>query len=124
MPQSPSSDPASGARPSDPPDPNLSVWWTTKPPYAPLPALAEEVTADIAIVGGGFTGMSSALQLAKRFPDKRIVVLEATHLGSGASGRNGGLMLNWVNGAHTEDPEVAKRIYDATRSGIDLIEST
>ncbi len=103
---------------------NESVWWTTKPPYEPLPALSEDISADVAILGGGFTGVSSALHFAKRFPEKRIVLLEADHLASGASGRNGGLMLNWVNGIHTDDPAVAKRIYDVTRAGIDLIEST
>src|SRR5687767_7485164 len=108
---------------SDPADSNESLWWTTKPPYDPLPPLKSSIKADIAILGGGFTGVSSALHFKKRFPEKKIVLVEAAHLGAGASGRNGGLMLNWVNGIHTDDVASAKRIFDATKMGIDLIES-
>lgn len=104
-------------------DANKSVWWTTKPPYEALPPLRESLKADLAILGGGFTGVSSALHFAKKNPGMRIVLVEAAHLGAGASGRNGGLMLNWVNGIHTSDTAEAKRIYDTTRAGIDLIES-
>ncbi len=106
------------------PDSNASVWWTTKGPYEPLPPLRESLKADLVIVGGGFTGVSSALHFAKKNPGMRIVLLEASHLAAGASGRNGGLMLNWVNGIHSEDVAVAKRIFDTTRAGIDLIEDT
>ena len=104
-------------------DANESLWWTTKPPYDPLPPLQSSIKADIAILGGGFTGVSSALHFKKRFPEAKVVLVEASHLGAGASGRNGGLMLNWVNGIHTDDVADAKRIFDATKMGIDLIES-
>ena len=57
----------------------------------PNPPLLEKKTkADIAIIGGGFTGLSSAYHLAKKFPSKRIILLEAARCGYGASGRNGG----------------------------------
>jgi glycine/D-amino acid oxidase-like deaminating enzyme len=105
-------------------DENRSVWAADKPPYAPSPALAGDIDADVAIVGGGFTGVSTALHLARRFPERRIVLLEARQLANGASGRNGGQVLNWVNGVEHADPEHARRIYDVTRSGIDLIEDT
>ncbi|MFN7168245.1 MAG: NAD(P)/FAD-dependent oxidoreductase [Pannonibacter sp.] len=52
------------------------------------PALAGEVTADVVIVGGGYTGLSSALHLAEA--GLSVVVLEAHRIGWGASGRNGG----------------------------------
>lgn len=52
------------------------------------PALAGEITADVCVVGAGFTGISAALHLAERGYD--VVVLEAERVGWGASGRNGG----------------------------------
>jgi glycine/D-amino acid oxidase-like deaminating enzyme len=48
------------------------------------------------------------------------VLLEAGVLGRGASGRNGGQVLNWVNGVTPLDPEAARRIHAATSAGIDL----
>lgn len=57
----------------------------------PLPsfaALAGEVRADVCVVGGGYTGLSTALHLAERGYD--VVLLEAHRVGFGASGRNGG----------------------------------
>jgi gamma-glutamylputrescine oxidase len=52
------------------------------------PALDGEVTADVCVLGGGFTGISAALNLAERGFD--VVLLEAERIGWGASGRNGG----------------------------------
>ena len=106
-------------------DDNRSVWWANAAAidYTPAAALAKDVDCDVAIVGGGFTGTSTAYHLARRFPEKRIVLLEARVLGNGASGRNGGLALNWVNGVETTDLALAKRIYDVTRAGIDALEA-
>ncbi|MEJ8565992.1 NAD(P)/FAD-dependent oxidoreductase [Elongatibacter sediminis] len=53
-----------------------------------LPALEGTVEADVCVIGGGFTGLSSALHLADR--GYRVVLLEAERIGWGASGRNGG----------------------------------
>lgn len=53
-------------------------------------SLVGQVAADIAIVGGGFKGMWTALILKERKPDLRIVVLDAFRCGDGASSRNGG----------------------------------
>ncbi|WP_283647228.1 NAD(P)/FAD-dependent oxidoreductase, partial [Marinovum algicola] len=55
------------------------------PPFAPLQGA---VTADVCIVGGGYTGLSAALELARA--GRRVVLLEAHRVGFGASGRNGG----------------------------------
>jgi gamma-glutamylputrescine oxidase len=54
----------------------------------PAPPLIGEVTADVVVVGGGYTGLSAALHLAQAGYD--VVLLEANRLGWGASGRNGG----------------------------------
>jgi len=56
-------------------------------------ALSGDVTADICIIGAGFTGCAAALELAERGAGK-IVVLEAVRVGFGASGRNGGQIVN------------------------------
>ncbi len=56
------------------------------------PALAGDVRADVAVVGAGFTGISAALSLAERGYD--VAVLEANRVGWGASGRNGGQLID------------------------------
>ncbi|HEY5135076.1 MAG TPA: FAD-dependent oxidoreductase [Candidatus Nanopelagicales bacterium] len=71
----------------------LSYWWDSLPDdlAGPVrPALATSTTADVAIVGAGYTGLWTAYYLAKSDPALRIVVLEAETAGFGASGRNGG----------------------------------
>lgn len=100
-------------------DENHSVWVTKAPDYQLRPPLQGTLTADVAIIGGGFTGTSTAYYLSRRFPDRRIVLLEASALGNGASGRNGGMMLNWVNGFDDAPPELTGRIYQTTRTAID-----
>ncbi|MGQ0741328.1 MAG: NAD(P)/FAD-dependent oxidoreductase [Alphaproteobacteria bacterium] len=57
---------------------------------APRPAFAGADTADVAVIGGGFTGLSAALHLAEAGTD--AVLLEAARIGFAASGRNGGQM--------------------------------
>lgn len=56
----------------------------------PAPDLPEH--ADVVVVGGGFTGLWTALELTDREPGMRVVVLEAATVGHGASGRNGGFV--------------------------------
>lgn len=58
------------------------------------PPLAGEVRADVCIVGGGFSGLSTALELAER--GFSVVLLEARQIGWGASGRNGGQLIRGV----------------------------
>jgi gamma-glutamylputrescine oxidase len=54
------------------------------------PALEEDLTADVCVIGGGYTGLSAALNLADF--GMSVVLLEAERIGFGASGRNGGLI--------------------------------
>ncbi len=69
----------------------------------PLPSLEGGVRADVAVVGGGFTGLSAALHLAEA--GARVVLLEANRLGWGASGRNGGQL---VTGQRRDQDEIER----------------
>jgi glycine/D-amino acid oxidase-like deaminating enzyme len=57
--------------------------------------LEGDVKADICIVGGGFTGLWTAIRLLDHDPSLEVVVVEAELCGTGASGRNGGVMSDW-----------------------------
>jgi gamma-glutamylputrescine oxidase len=103
-------------------DDNRAAWVAETDLGAAAPALRGTVTADVAIIGGGLTGISTAWHLASRAPGLGIVVLEARRLGNGASGRNGGQVLHWINGVSTADPEPARRVYEVTGRGIDIAE--
>ncbi len=81
--------------------------------------------ADIVIIGGGFTGLSSAYNLSRKFPNKKIVLLEGACCGYGASGRNGGFcdagipgLMEYVDRA---GPELGRKAFDATLYGIEQI---
>lgn len=102
-------------------DDNTSMWAATCRQAEPHPPLAGDIAADVVIIGAGFTGISTAYQLAARYPDRKIVVLEAKRVGNGASGRNGGMALNWINGVEAKDPDKARRVFHATKAGLDWI---
>ena len=63
-------------------------------PGAACPPLTARVTADVCIVGGGFAGLWTAVELADREPGMRIALLEQDICGGGASGRNGGFFAS------------------------------
>ncbi|WP_421339090.1 NAD(P)/FAD-dependent oxidoreductase, partial [Aeromonas veronii] len=60
--------------------------------HAPYPTLTEQLECDVCVIGAGYTGLSSALHLVEK--GYRVVVLEAARVGFGASGRNGGQIVN------------------------------
>ena len=70
-----------------------SFWLATFGPYTANSTLQGDLTVDVAIVGGGFTGLSTAINLKKLSPGLNIAVLEAEVIGFGASGRNGGFSM-------------------------------
>jgi glycine/D-amino acid oxidase-like deaminating enzyme len=65
-------------------------FWLEADPYVPGPPLAGDVAVDIAIVGGGFTGLWAAHFLLRAEPALKVAVIEREVIGYGASGRNGG----------------------------------
>ena len=88
------------------------------------PILAGDIEADVCVVGGGFAGLSSAIELADR--GYKVVVLEANHIGFGASGRNGGQIIAGL--ACEIDViekalgfELAKQVWNMTIEALDLV---
>jgi glycine/D-amino acid oxidase-like deaminating enzyme len=69
---------------------DLSFWHETAGDLTPRASLAGDTDADVAIVGGGLTGLWTAWYLLQREPGLRVLVLEKEIAGFGASGRNGG----------------------------------
>ena len=67
-----------------------SYWFSTGDPGVQRPPVAGRIRADVAVIGGGFTGLWSAIRLLETEPTLRVMVLEAERVGWGASGRNGG----------------------------------
>jgi putative aminophosphonate oxidoreductase len=63
--------------------------------FVATPKLTGEVKGDVCIVGGGFTGLWTALHLKEQQPALDVVLLEADICGGGASGRNGGFVMSW-----------------------------
>src|SRR5215216_7433772 len=62
---------------------------------AEAPELRENVEADVCVVGGGYTGLWTALRLKELEPDASVILLDADICGGGPSGRNGGFALSW-----------------------------
>lgn len=94
-----------------------SLWAATAPPRAPSAALKGAAETDVAVIGGGFTGLSAALHIAKQGGD--VTVLEAQAVGWGASGRNNGQVIPVLTSA--EPDAWVQRHGDAGARFVDLI---
>jgi gamma-glutamylputrescine oxidase len=82
-----------------------SYYAATANPSPERPALAGDIECDVCVVGAGFTGISSALHLSEQ--GHQVVVLEAARVGFGASGRNGGQIVN----SYSRDMDVIEAKY-------------
>ncbi|MCC9195419.1 FAD-dependent oxidoreductase [Arthrobacter sp. zg-Y820] len=80
----------------------MSFWHAAEGLPQPRPALAGDSTADVVIVGAGYTGLWTAYYLKQAQPGLDIAVLEARFAGFGASGRNGGWLTNSITGGRTQ----------------------
>ncbi|HEY5302705.1 MAG TPA: FAD-dependent oxidoreductase [Acidimicrobiales bacterium] len=87
--------------------PPPSLWWSQIDATSPRPALHGDLDVDVAIVGGGYTGLWTARELLRRDPHLRVAVFEAQVCGFGASGRNGG----WVSALFPVSAETVIRDY-------------
>jgi glycine/D-amino acid oxidase-like deaminating enzyme len=91
-------------------------WWleTCGDDLTPRRPVDDSITADVAILGAGYTGLWTALALKERDPGLRIVVVEREIAGWGASGRNGGWLSPEISVSHTE--MIARHGLDAARA--------
>ncbi|HWU32013.1 MAG TPA: FAD-binding oxidoreductase [Marmoricola sp.] len=103
----------------------VSFWWegVERPSRA---ALASALSVDVCIIGAGFTGLWTAYYLALADPTLRIAIVEARHVGYGASGRNGGWLTNSVTGGveqyvATHGIEAAQRQQTALTQAVDEV---
>jgi glycine/D-amino acid oxidase-like deaminating enzyme len=79
--------------------------------------------ADVVIIGGGFTGLSSAYNIQRKFPDKKVLLLEGASCGYGASGRNGGFCIatDLIHDYEIKDPQLLQDHIDVSFYGMKQI---
>lgn len=105
---------------------NVSHWWQqigAPELRAPLPG---DISADVAIVGAGYTGLWTAYYLKQQQPELNVVVIEQRHAGYGASGRNGGWLTNAITGGReqyvkTHGRDAAERFQLAMNQTVDEV---
>ena len=101
-------------------------YWLGMDEYTANAPLGGDVEVDVAIVGGGFTGLWSAYLLLEENPDLRVALLEAHAIGYGASGRNGGFCMTKVHNSLRELAEMvgdeeARKIHVAATHAVENI---
>ena len=96
--------------PDNAPPEHVASWYAATANASPArPPIGGDTEADVCIVGAGFSGLSAALHLARA--GRRVTVLEGARVGWGASGRNGGQI---VNGLNASLDTIARRYGDDT----------
>jgi glycine/D-amino acid oxidase-like deaminating enzyme len=105
----------------------VPFWLDTEAPEAG-PTLAGARTADLVVVGGGYTGLWTALRAKERDPSRHVVLLEAQRIGSAASGRNGGVcsssLTHGLANGLSRWPEEIETLERMGLENLDAIEQT
>ncbi|MFH8609150.1 NAD(P)/FAD-dependent oxidoreductase [Streptomyces sp. NPDC018029] len=103
----------------------ISFWYADDGLPTAREPLTSDATADVCIVGGGYTGLWTAYYLKKAAPFLRVTVLEQKFCGYGASGRNGGWLYNGIAGrdryAKLHGHEAAVRLQRAMNDTVDEV---
>ncbi|MEV0172912.1 FAD-dependent oxidoreductase [Streptomyces sp. NPDC050803] len=103
----------------------ISFWYADDGLPAVREPLSGDATADVVVVGGGYTGLWTAYYLKKAAPFLRITVLEQKFCGYGASGRNGGWLYNGIAGrdryAKLHGRDAAVRLQRAMNDTVDEV---
>jgi glycine/D-amino acid oxidase-like deaminating enzyme len=112
-------------------DADLEVFWYDRSDVADLvpdsnPTLVRTESCDLCIVGGGYTGLWTAILAKERDPSRDIVLIEASTIGSAASGRNGGFMesslTHGVGNARSRWPDEVELLEELGMRNLDDIE--
>jgi glycine/D-amino acid oxidase-like deaminating enzyme len=103
----------------------VSYWHDTSQPFTGAQSGQVQGDYEVAVVGGGFTGLNAARKLARS--GVKVALLEAHHVAYGASGRNGGHMNSGMSSsydtaAQTFGPERARMLWQSYDRSIDMIE--
>ena len=109
-------------------DTAFSVFWLDDVERVEYPPLAGDVRADLAVVGGGYAGLWTAVRAKERDPQRRVVLLEASRVSWAASGRNGGFCEASLTHGHENGvnrwPDEIDRLEELGRENLDAIEAT
>lgn len=100
-----------------------SLWQELSPP-ANFPSLDEDITADVAVVGGGITGITTALQLSRA--GRKVALIEAHEIGCGTTGGSTGNLYATVDEhlfriKEKWDPQTVRTIVQSRQAGIETI---
>lgn len=103
-----------------------SYWTQNSNPTPVVPSMSDDQKADVVIIGGGFTGLSTAYHLSQTGID--AIVVEAEDVGWGASGRNGGMLpprykKGFASIAESYGNEVTRRLHAIIHEAIDTVET-
>lgn len=105
----------------------VPFWLDSEQRPEPQPPLTRDLEAGLVIVGGGFTGLWTALQAKERDPDRHVVLIEANTIGWAASGRNGGFcaasLTHGYDNGESHLPDENERLAQLGRENLDAIEA-